>query len=261
MKELFDRIMGVFSGFGKPQSVDGDFVVLPQDHAVRDLQGFKEGPRHIEASVKVSTARSFVKYVSDFVTDYTAVFADLKNERFTAVLDYHDPVNGPAWGKHVVSYSCPVDSRWRAWLLLDGKTMSQTDFALFIETNLLDIVDPSGADMLTISKELQAKKKIDFKSGQNLANGDVQFTYNEKTTGSAGQMDIPQEFKLGIPVYEGGAKYEVTARLRYRITDGVLTMWYDLLRPERMAEDAFKEVQNEIEQGLNDKVTFFDGSM
>lgn len=261
MKELFDRITGMLGNFGKPQSVDGDFVVVPEDHTVTDLQSYKDGPRRIKEAVKVTTARSFIKYVADFNTDYTAVFADLKGEKFTAVMDYHDPVNGPAWCEHKVHYSCPTDSRWKTWLEQDGKAMSQTNFAIFIESNLIDIVSPSGAEMLTISKELQAKKKIDFKSGQDLSNGDVQFTYNEQTTGSAGQMEIPQEFKLGIPVYEGGAKYEVTARLRYRIQEGVLTMWYDLLRPERMAEDAFQEVKAQIEKGLSDKATFFDGSI
>ena len=261
MKELLDRVLTALSNIGNPQAADGAFVIVPHDHEVKDLQSFQEGPRRIKQSIKVSTARSLVKYVKDFATEYTAIFADLKNEKFTAVLDYHDPVSGPAWGDHIVSYSCPRDSRWNTWLGSDGSKMSQTNFAIFIESNLIDIVAPSGADMLTIAKELQAKKKIDFKSGQDLSNGDVQFTYNEQTTGSAGQIDIPQEFKLGIPVYEGGAKYEVTARLRYRIQEGVLTMWYDLLRPERMAEDAFQEVKAEIEKGLADKAIFFDGSI
>lgn len=259
MKEALCQIINAISGYSNPQKAEGDYAVIPENHKLEDLQKFQEGPRHIKSKAQVTTCRSFVKYVADFYTDYTAIFADLKGQKFTAILDHHDPLNGPAWAEHTVTYACPVDSRWTTWNDSDGEAMSQTSFAMFIESNLIDIVEPSGADMLTIAKELQAKKKIDFKSGQNLSNGDVQFTYNEQTTGTAGSMEIPQEFKLGIPVYEGGDPYEVTARLRYRISEGNLTMWYDLLRPERMAEDAFKEIKESIEKQLADKATFFDG--
>lgn len=118
-----------------------------------------------------------------------------------------------------------------------------------------------STDMLTISRNLQAKKKVDFKSDQNLSNGDIQFTYNETTTGTAGQLEIPQEFTLGIPVYEGGAPYEVKARLRYRISEGKLTMWYDLVRPERMEEDAFKETAANIKQQCSGVAEIYDAAI
>lgn len=259
MKNIFESIMAAIKNTAEPKTAEGDYVIVPEGYVLKDLEEFGTGPRVIKQTTNLTTARSFIKYVTDFATDYTALFADLKGQSFTAILDYHDPLNGPSWGKHKAAYSCPVDSRWQIWTQRDGDTMSQTAFAQFIEDNLIDIVEPNGSDMLTISKELQAKKDIDFKSHQNLANGDVQFTYNEQTSGSAGTMEIPTEFKLGIPVYEGGDKYEVTARLRYRISSGNLVMWYDLLRPERMVEDAFKEIQEEIQTALAEKVTFFEG--
>jgi len=257
MQDFINRIINAVTGTAEAKTADGDYAVLPEGHKLQDLEQYQDRPRRIEKDLNLATARSFIKYVADFGTDYSVVFANLKNQQFKAILDYHDPLNGPGWCQHTATYSCPVDIRWKTWKGNDGKPMPQVDFARFIEDNLIDIANPSGSDMLTIAKSLQAKKNIEFKSDQRLSNGDIQFTYNETTNGSAGQLEVPEEFTLGIPVYEGGAKYEVTARLRYRISDGKLVMWYDLLRPDRMEEDAFKEVEQEINTGLTDKVTFF----
>lgn len=257
MQDFIKQLVAAFTGTAEPKQATGDYVALPDGYIVEDLERYQERPRRIKQSLSVATARSFIKYVSDFGTSYTVVFANLKDQQFKAVLDYHDPVNGPSWCEHQVLYSCPIDIRWKTWKSHDGKALKQVDFARFIEDNLVDIVSPQGAEILAIAKELQAKKAIEFKSGQNLSNGDIQFTYNETTNGSAGQLSIPETFTLGIPVYEGGAKYEVIARLRYRISDGGLALWYDLLRPERMEEDAFKEVETEINTALTSQVTFF----
>lgn len=257
MQDFIKQIIAAVTGTANAKKADGDYAVLPEGHTLQDLEEYQERPRRIEHAISVSTARSFIKYVTDFSTDYSVVFAYLKQQQFKAVLDYHHPVNGAGWCDHTVTYSCPIDIRWKTWTGQNGNPLKQVDFARFIEDNQIDIVKPLGADILAIAKELQAKKAIEFKSGQNLSNGDIQFTYNETTNGAAGQLAIPETFTLGIPVYEEGDKYEVTARLRYRISDGGLVLWYDLLRPDRMEEDAFKAVETEINKGLADKVTFF----
>lgn len=257
MQDFIKQAIAALTGTAAAKNATGDYAVLPEGYGLKDLECFQDRPRRIKEALSVATARSFIKYVADFGTGYTAVFSDLRSQKFKAVLDYHDPVSGAGWCEHTVTYSCPVDIRWKTWTAQNGKPLKQVDFARFIEDNLIDIAKPNGADILAIAKELQAKKSIDFKSGQNLNNGDIQFTYNEATTGAAGQLAIPETFTLGIPVYEGGCKYEVIARLRYRISEGGLALWYDLLRPERMEEDAFKEVEEEINLALADKVTFF----
>lgn len=85
--------------------------------------------------------------------------------------------------------------------------MQQAEFAEFIERNLPDIVEPVGADMLEISRSLQAKKKVSFASGIRLANGQTELTYEEDIQGTAakGKLQIPEIFKIGIKVIEGGS--------------------------------------------------------
>jgi hypothetical protein len=66
---------------------------------------------------------------------------------------------------------------------------------------------------------------------------------------------VPETFALGIAVFEGGDRYHVEARLRYRIADGgKMTMWYDLLRPHKVLEDALSFVWKAIEAELGMQV-------
>lgn len=104
--------------------------------------------------------------------------------------------------------------------------------------------------MLEISRSLEAKKKVNFASGLRLSNGQNELTYDEQISGTAakGKLNVPELFTIGIPVLEGGIKYAVEARLRYRIADGGrLTMWFELVRPHKIVEDAVLAVWKEIE--------------
>lgn len=97
---------------------------------------------------------------------------------------------------------------------------------------------------LEVARNLQAKKAVNFSSAIRLSNGEQQFTYAETIDGSSakGTIKVPEEFTLGIPVFLGGVLYEVRARLRYRIHEGQLQLWYELYRPEHIEQDAFNEI-------------------
>lgn len=162
----------------------------------------------------------------------------------------HDQVEA-GWRDHTAFYECPLSAEWKAWSKANKNLFEQAEFAQFIEDNLPDIVEPSGADMLEISRTLEAKKKINFASGIRLSNGQQELTYEEQVAGTAskGKLQIPEVFKIGIPVLEGGPRYSVQARLRYRIDGGALVMWFDLLRPHKIIEDAVLAVWKDIEAG------------
>lgn len=87
--------------------------------------------------------------------------------------------------------------------------MNQADFARFIEDNAPDIASPPAADMIEISRSLEAKKKVNFASAIRLDNGKTEFTYEEDIEGTAakGRLQVPQVFTIGIPVPEGGPKW------------------------------------------------------
>jgi uncharacterized protein YfdQ (DUF2303 family) len=131
--------------------------------------------------------------------------------------------------------------------------MSQMEFALFIEDNLKEIDEPNGAQMLEIAASLKASTDVDFKSNIRLDNGEVQFNYTETINGQAGvsgQLTIPEKIKLIIKPFLNGHPYVMEARFRYRVAQGGLTMWYTLIRPHVVQQDAVDQVIEQVTEGM-----------
>lgn len=221
-------------------------VVATRDgvHEV-DLTGDRHqpAPRRIIRQVTVNDTASFLEYFLRHAVTSSEVFADRDSRRITAILDAPGP-GQPSWCDHRLTMQLEHTTAWRAWTGKDREYMWQAAFAEHLEDNLADIVDPPGAEMLEVAQTLQATTKVSFASGYRLVNGQRQIQYTEETTGSAGArgtLQIPAEFRLGLPVFRGDdAAEQVTARLRYRVKDAALTLGYALDRPEEAVERAFE---------------------
>lgn len=216
------------------------YLVLNRDQKVKDLEHLLQTPARPRGAVALNDAASFCAFVDAHKTSSTRLYGLMNPPRFTAVFNDHSGEKA-GWRDHTASYSCPLSVEWKTWTGSNKKQMSQTDFAQFIEDNAPDCVSPTAADMIEIARGLEAKKKVNFASAIRLDNGQHQFTYEETIEGSAkkGQIQIPEVFTIGIAVMEGGDRYSLEARLRYRIGDGgKLTMWFDLLRSHKVLEDA-----------------------
>ena len=102
--------------------------------------------------------------------------------------------------------------------------------------------------MLEISRGLQAKKSINFVSGFRLADGSHQIHYEEEVKGTSakGNIKIPEEFAIALPVFKNGTAYRVIAKLRYRIRDAQLIIWYELQNKEDVLDDAINGVTDDI---------------
>lgn len=234
------------------------FLVLPDGHSVKDVESLMLYPVRARGTIELRDADSFITVVKKHASAATELYANLKSMTFAAVFNDHLPAQA-GWRDHKATYACPVSVEWGIWKKQDGQAMSQADFAKFIEDNALDInsapdetgspTAPSGAEMIEIARTLEAKKKVNFASAVRLDNGQVDFTFEEQidSTAAKGRLQVPQEFKIGVAVFEGGEKYAVACRLRYRIGDkGSLFLWFDIVRPHKIVEDAFNSVKKLI---------------
>lgn len=225
------------------------YSVVPEGFSFCDLEHTLENPTRKRAKVLLNDADSFVNYVKLHDSASCNIYG-VSGEKpsFIAVLN-DNYTDGTGWRDHHAKYSCPMSVEWETWIAHNKSRYTQANFAQFIEDNLLDIVEPSGADMLEISRSLEAKKKVNFSSSIRLANGQTELTYEEEIQGTAskGKLNIPETFSIGIAVFESGDKYRVDARLRYRIDGGSLQIWYDLIRPHKVLEDAVMNVWKAIE--------------
>ncbi|WP_287918466.1 DUF2303 family protein [Comamonas sp.] len=237
-------------------------LVLPEGFKAADLAHLLAAPARKRGTAVLNDAESFVAVVNDQKTEDTRIFSTINPPTFTAVFNHNAATAG--WGDHKAQYNAPLAPEWLAWAAMDGKKVGQVDLAQFIENNLVDVVfidksapgvpvgevgSPDGSTLLEVCRTLEAKKKVDFKSAIRLADGSTQFTYDEDVQGSArqGQLAVPEQFSLGIPVFENGAKYRADVRLRYRIQDGGnLIMWLELIRPHKIIEDAVKQLRADI---------------
>lgn len=223
------------------------YVVVPKDFRVEDLERTLPAPVRKRGVVMAGDEAAFIELATRHKAAETLIYASMSPPSFTAVINDHGP-DAAGWRDHKIVWPCSLSVEWKTWSVANKNAMKQAEFAQFIEDNLPDIVEPVGADMLEISRTLEAKKKVNFASGIRLANGQTELTYEEDIQGTAakGKLQIPETFKIGIPVFDGGQRYAVTARLRYRIADANLLMWFDLERPHKVLEDAVQQVRASI---------------
>lgn len=228
------------------------FVVVPEGYRLESLEGFLPYPLRKKASLKMRDEDSFIAYFNLHKDGYSNIYGQIDPPKLMGIIDDHG-TSSSGWREHKVFYDCPLSRHWETWLAKDGKTQSQEEFAVFIERNLLDIVEPTSAEMLEISRSFEAKKKVDFKSAVRLDNGQVQFGYEEEIQGSAakGTLQIPETFKIGTPVFERGSGYILECRLRYRLKDAQLYMWYEIINPEKALEDAVLEVWTRVQESTD----------
>lgn len=231
--------------------------IVPNDMKLLTLENLVEAqldrPYQLKQNVTVISESSFIDYINRFGTDSSTVFADSENGTFKCILDYHETPNSPAHKFHSVNYNCPKTPEWSDWRHFNNKKMNQEDFALFIEENSKEIIEPNASEMLAIATTLKAKKDVTFKSCKRIDNGETQFIYDETINGQggiSGELKIPEKFKLAIAPFHNGAPYELEARFRYRISQQGLTLWYTLIKPHRVYQHAVDQVLQKIRDGI-----------
>ncbi len=227
------------------------YAVVPEGYNITDVSHLLPPPNRPKQRVALLSIESFSEYVWKFKGEHAAVFANEAQVSYEAVLDYHAPV-GRGTCDHVATFKCQHSPQWLAWINQNGKLVKQGEFARHIENNLLDICEPSSADMMQVALSLDVKKNVKFQSDIRLSNGQHQFRYEEEIRGTVRALDIevPETFRLFIPVFDDEGAYEIAARLRYRLQEGELLMGYELVRHQQVLRDATKAITKKIREAL-----------
>lgn len=245
--------LAVAAAGSRKLDLGGYYVVASTDGELHqiDLTGdaWRDLPKRKTGSTSVRDVPSFATYWSKHADVNSEVYAHRDSRTVVAVLDAHEAATA-RWGQHRLVLGFQFSTAWKAWTSFDGQQMPQEAFAEFLEDNRADIVEPAAAEMLEIASSLQASTKAEFQSGIQLSNGQRKLSYVEDTTAKAGQrgdLTIPTEIALGIRVFEGADLADrVTARFRYRINAGKLTLHYKLDRPADVITAAFEAAVNEL---------------
>lgn len=225
-------------------------------YTVLDLEQYADRPRTKQAASTVEDPESFSAYVVAHKTPGTTLWANRRAGTVLGMLDDHEPEpdtaeGRPGWGRHHITLRMTVTEDWQHWTKLDGQFKGQAILAEHLDDGAASIVEPPAADMIALAQTFSAKRDVAFRSATRLQSGDVGLTYEETTTAKAGQkgtIEIPDTILLRLAPWEGCPEYDVSARFRYRINDGILTLGYRMIRPDRVLRDAFGGVLSQIRE-------------
>lgn len=244
-----------------PEYYDDDVrtLVIPPGHSVHTLdpEPINGTPRRTAGTIHVHDSASFVAAVNHRADQEgnppVVVYADITNLGLCAVLN-DDHLDSPGWRDHRVVMRIEQTPAWRHWENGQG-LVEQEVFATHIEDGEQEIVEPSAATMLEIAQTFHAASHAKFKSGIRTSSGARQFVYEEDTdtkAGTAGTLEVPEEFMLALAPFEGSGAYKVKARLQYRLVRGDFRIGYKLVRPVDVVRDAFRARINTVAEGLPD---------
>lgn len=265
VKDLLNPTIGKVS---TPDGAEAQVLILPgrAPQSIKALvDEYRKAPERRRGTAELTDLESFIAHVNRFKDDDSAIFAqrDPSDPRLLAVIDYHRMTHegAPRFGEHRALYAFPLADEWRVWAAMNGKQMSQAQFASFLEDHIADVVDPAGAldsarsimDML-LCKFASPSRLMDLARGltvrvdsivanqQNLASGESVVRFETTHTDERGApLEVPGAFLIGIPVFRSGARYQLAARLRYRVQNGKVTWWFDLYRAQETFDHAFGE--------------------
>lgn len=240
---------------GKALNLAVPMLIWPRSEKYENLERLLAAPIRKRAVVVVRDHMSFIDYVMRHKEDGTLIFAEITESggSFIALIDYHGNNelgnNQPKFSEHSCKYVCEHTPEWTRWIKKSGQAMSQTEMALFVEDNMIDIIQPEAGRMLDMVKTLEATQGVEFKSAIRLDNGDRQLHFAHNTTAKAGQqgdIEIPDKFMIRVPVFQNGPAYDVECRFRYRIKDGALVLAFEVVRPHKIVELALTEASEAI---------------
>jgi len=229
------------------------------------LDEYRERPERRAGNAIHTTLDSFIEHADRFKDEHSVIFADVENieqAKLISVLDYHEKTAAgrPRFGEHRGIYHFPLSDEWKAWTRKSGQ-LSQQDFAEFLEDRIVDVRDPSGVGesirafaeqlgvnlaspqrLLELSRGLTIRVGAKVVNHVNLSTGEAQIGFEEKHEGEAGgSIKVPGGFAIAIPVFRGGAHYQIPVRLRYRIVESRVCWWLSLQRLDRYRDDAVAE--------------------
>jgi uncharacterized protein YfdQ (DUF2303 family) len=260
-----------------PQEPIGDHrieaLLVPEGYKAQSikpyLDDFLKRPRRRKGTATVTDLDSFVTLTARGADGHSVIFAarDKNPPTLTAVLNYNEPTADDAaargrFGDHRVLYNFPLSPEWTAWIGQNGKSMSQGEFAAFVEGRVLDLVEqPTKKDepvmllaknlrgtfalpseMVTMSRGMSLNVNEQVQEVIDIGSGQMQVNYSQTHVGERGKpLKVPSLFLIAVPVFQKGELFLIAARLRYRKTDARLIWWYELYQPEKSFDLAFDE--------------------
>ena len=273
IKGILEDAFSIGKQCSTPKEIAPGLVVHHQDMNCTDLtvklrendRANNPGPKNPSGKIHCHRQEDFGRVFQNYQDERSTIFADPEKFTFLAIFDHFSPnadkekgdtpkdEGQPSktdrklgWRQFIATLILKKSRKLKAWEGLNAATPQPT-FADFIEEHLDDIATPDGQTVLQIATDLETNSSGSFKSKLNLDNGSVQLNFQDEATAT---VEVPKEITLAIPLFEGGERYKIAARLRFQVREGLLTFRVLLSNLEDAIDQEFERLVQEIEEAV-----------
>lgn len=251
---------------------------------IRDALEFMQ-PLRRRGTARLTTIDSLIGWANRFKGDNSVLYADNGSQpSLTCIADYH--LVGPAsverrgdptarHGLHRATYAFPLSKQWQAWAKISGEPLGAVDMGVFLENNILDVIDPplsltlpgaAGAEateaelrlidiarrldgkygtaqqLMDMAKSFTVNETADYSVSHNSTTGEAYFSVKSEHVDNTGQpIRPPKLFLIAIPVFENGPAYRLPVRFQYRKAGPSVKFILTLHDPKHARDHAFDE--------------------
>lgn len=219
----------------------------------QSIEEYRQAPQRRRGTATADTLKSFVDLVNRHKDDGSVIFGKTTypDPRLTAVMNYDGAAStGARHGDHRIVYAFPLTEEFKTWVKLNGQQMDQTKFAVFLEEHSAELAAPSDAEVneyqrlfgeafatpsevIELSRHLEVFVSAKAKQGIRLQTGERVVEFSEEHQNAKGEkVVIPGIFMVSVRAFIDGDPVRIPARLRYRISGGDISWFYQLYRWE-----------------------------
>lgn len=223
------------------------FAMVPDGHTLQSLEQYLDTPVRINEITSFDAVNGFCDYIKKFKGENTVLFAS--ERKVTAIFDYHIK-DLASWCKHRAIYKLQRTPEWSKWEDQNQRDMRQRGFLNFLEDVNHTIMQPSGAEILTLIRALRAtvrseQVQIVDEDGQGT---EVEFKRKAEVK-AANNVHLPREITVRlVPYLDVQTYYDVQVRLDVSVDEesNSICFSYRIVQFDQVKRQAFEDTVRNI---------------
>ena len=232
--------------------VTGALYVHQDLRAVQEPWAEEAHIRPVKAAERFGDVESWVGYVRDFSESDRPPLLTWDASGLRAVLDYHRAAADPGRAQWTAVHPFVPSVQWKAWMALaNGQAVGQRAAIERLEDLAEDIREPDSTNLTNLLRTLRASANA--KADTELRpDGTSHVVFTKDTSvrsGAAGEVTLPPDFTIAIPVLKGHVDaagkpvlYGLKVRLRVSVgEDAKLAFRFSIPNAERVLEDVYAD--------------------